>query len=939
MNSIANRIVLITLSLTFAYQSFPIIDSLGHFKKGNKEVCIIDADHSFLSGDKRERAIVFSYIDRWSKKSNHTCCLIGSYKGEPEEHSIVKGVIKARRESKDTYIYLHDIFKYLAYLHENKYGNITFIKANATTKTQSLINATLIHFSDPLFTNTIAPMVQLDPSIQPLVLDQMLASDKKFKREFFKKGSTFDKIADCISKQLDYYLGTSTCTLKEYQEEINELLNEVNQCKENYSDDKAVCQIIEDHLMLINNNKSVNSFLKFYNNNDTGSCCVKSLFNAMRQKQSIQNVIATYGNGLYAGASIQDLKILLAVLDALKTFDKVYLCVDHGNVLQLYNNLEKAEFEKKCQGLLTPIVGAVLIEPSKRRFSDEQLCTFFDSIFIDNNTSTHAKYIDQKSISDNFIDKSFMRYHHGKVEIVATPVIIEDSVCSICKQIRKADTVFLTTTNKALCSPECYINSVITRSKPEYPLVEILDDQRTLNQDDSTVLEHLAALCYYHYILLLPSIALEHEPFYRLPHKKIIDRLNHLMKLIENGNENSKDKLLWKKAFDIAHIFGINPKYWSNLFKKGEELKQIYLKILLDTAKKKSYDTLLEETTTIIFDENDIVLKYQTILMGLIKHTLGLSSTTDATMVCRLYNELLQVINDRLKHCISDYESLLITQTQQEATSSGIDNLLQNLQLQNIQSAAKNTKNKTAAITHSYKASTSSRSPDIVPDTLSDTEVTIKPELYDPAQSDTFTLVGRREHVTPVVRDITDYFAGQERYYIKLYNAHDYLEATPENQQALSAWQRCSNFSYHYRVKVLFALIDNGIAQNTVRLIKNTYGCPALDYSGYESTLVDKLDLHHLFSRSVDDALNKFGIPELLDSTTLQVSIPGEIIYKDGTSSIGFFQYTFNINNKMCYHRCFQFYGTDNGYISPTLHSAFRTFLKKYDQLIVQEQN
>ena len=90
----------------------------------------------------------------------------------------------------------------------------------------------------------------------------------------------------------------------------------------------------------------------------------------------------------------------------------------------------------------------------------------------------------------------------------------------------------------------------------------------------------------------------------------------------------------------------------------------------------------------------------------------------------------------------------------------------------------------------------------------------------------------------------------------------------------------------------------------------------------YDSSLREKLDLHHLFPPLVDKYLHKYGIPEQVDDL-IQVSLPGTITYEDGTTEIGLFQETFIPKSWICIHRCFKKYTQQKSkYISPALEKA-----------------
>ena len=94
------------------------------------------------------------------------------------------------------------------------------------------------------------------------------------------------------------------------------------------------------------------------------------------------------------------------------------------------------------------------------------------------------------------------------------------------------------------------------------------------------------------------------------------------------------------------------------------------------------------------------------------------------------------------------------------------------------------------------------------------------------------------------------------------------------------------------------------------------------------TSVIDRLNINHLFTRAVDRYLHACGIVES-KGDLIQVSIPGKITFADGSSIIGFFQYSFIKQNWTLIHRCFVNYDANRGadYISPVLRKALLDFL------------
>ena len=99
----------------------------------------------------------------------------------------------------------------------------------------------------------------------------------------------------------------------------------------------------------------------------------------------------------------------------------------------------------------------------------------------------------------------------------------------------------------------------------------------------------------------------------------------------------------------------------------------------------------------------------------------------------------------------------------------------------------------------------------------------------------------------------------------------------------------------------------------------------------YHASLRQKLDLHHLFSRKIDNFLKSCGIAEKMNNL-IQVSIPGEIVHQDGKREVGFFQYSFTEDTWTCIHRCFRNYDAskEDIFISPVLRKILEDFLQEH---------
>jgi hypothetical protein len=924
--------IIIVIIMNFSFESLTTIQSLGSFKKGTKEICILGVVPN-VHANNTDNDIASSYFKKWLEGSDRFCCLVTPHYSKEAKERYLQYIDKVKPT-------LMDMVLCTAYQHNFKYKNTSFIPTDSLlNKSQNLTNAFVNYFDAFLF-NSIAQDLKL-PISSVIDLEILLSKSNKLKKKFFGKKGTFGSIEKYISDNMLTHYHCNGCTIEEYYTDLQATFDHIDNCKNNLNFDDTIKNVISKRLILAKNcKKNIESLFNLYSNNTPHAYCTKALCDAMRKEQSIISILNAYTKDLGAiDRTLMCLHYFIPLVQTLDATDNIFLCADNEVALQLHSCLEELGFTKNCSGLLVSITGQAILD-SGRRFNDEQLRAFFSSVFRSSACTASDGYMTN-------VNNSFTRYYNGKQEVVVAPLTNPCTTCLFCKQTVPSECVFISTyDSKNFCSAQCYRDFIINNNQEEHPSLKLFDPSYILQDGDRKILQRLAALTYYQYMFLLPSISSEQGPFYDLPHTKLADLSKQIRKITSQESPSIPQKEFWQNVLTLASIFGINPVLWQNILQKGQELKQDYLKQLLEYAKSNPYVYVYsaEHEKSVNFDDKEILKGTQKVLADIIKHknVLSLLDDTENSALCRYYNELLRLIHDRLNQYTLNYEKLLTIEYEQESNQDVIA-LLTTFELNPTHIlSGRQSKHATPHTNNLYHNSgvSNSNEPQIFNQhfELEPPPIAIDHDtLADVTELDNFILVQKRNHTIPLTRDIDDYFAGKEYYHIKLYNVRSYLLAPPSYQEALSEWKNCSSFKKAYRIKALSALADYGQSQDGVKVLSNQYDCPALDFSAhsitdYDSTLLEKLDLHHLFSRSVDYALTLFGMPELLDNNTLQVSIPGEIIYKDSTRHIGFFQYTFDINNKVCYHRCFKDYNQnlDGKYISKNLRSALYSFLKEY---------
>ncbi|MBA3954149.1 hypothetical protein H0X48_02415 [Candidatus Dependentiae bacterium] len=167
-------------------------------------------------------------------------------------------------------------------------------------------------------------------------------------------------------------------------------------------------------------------------------------------------------------------------------------------------------------------------------------------------------------------------------------------------------------------------------------------------------------------------------------------------------------------------------------------------------------------------------------------------------------------------------------------------------------------------------------------------------------------------------------------YRIDIFNLRTTLAQDPYLIKKLN-----TSLEYHPRITLLttlYSLWNDSQYQPKLTISKNNYGIYQMYFNklAIKESIAPNTNVHHLFSFNVDRYLVSHGILEYVDdNSTIQVSVPGALTFSDGSCKIGFFQYGFNKQLTLCYHRCFKEY-TAKSYISAPLRAALVEFLHKH---------
>ena len=158
-------------------------------------------------------------------------------------------------------------------------------------------------------------------------------------------------------------------------------------------------------------------------------------------------------------------------------------------------------------------------------------------------------------------------------------------------------------------------------------------------------------------------------------------------------------------------------------------------------------------------------------------------------------------------------------------------------------------------------------------------ESTIKtPETFTPEEIQQLILVAKKPR--QLLYEIYGNLASKERYTIELFNAKRLTKITDTMREAHKEFQNCMYFRQAERVKILFAILENMCSQSQAKIKRNSYGMPTMDNTNtaIDSSVIEKLNINHLFTQAVDRYLHICGIIESRGNL-IQVSIPGRILF------------------------------------------------------------
>jgi hypothetical protein len=898
------------------------ITSLGVFKKGVKEVCVIGITDFCVSQDSpknkdnrfdaQDKAIFLSFLKKWGNLPKKITGLLLEDKQSLE--------MLAQQEG--PYISLYGSLLALAQAGQYAYGSISFVcsspKDDIGSYTRELVNE---NFNELAFQES-AQYYQF-PCSSYFELDKLFSSVAKLKKGFFGKRGLYSMFEQDILQNPATYLrkpSRDPVSFGDYFKEIETFIQQLNTLRENLKESAFSGYITKLSEDFITHKKNLESFVALYNDHDVDAPIIKILLNVIKAKQSFTGGLDEFNkvvlSFIYHGEA---LKSLLIMRRAITQCDALFCVIDHGIALYLHDLLKALGFEEKCYGVQTSSLGKTLIR-NQRVFKDEELKYIFATMF----TTLSLKEEDIKVLNDPITGEA-LRYYDAETQKVAsiTEAPVLEYKCSLCAHTGSLSAPYVSTLDgEVYCSPRCFLRMCTQQSKEKNDLLTLLNEDTVLQEEDKLILERLAALSYYQFLILFPSTTTDTGLFYTLPHKELLNSLASLIERIRQGNP-AYETTLWQKALALAGLLGGTSleqiKLFCDVFVR---VKALYCHEMLANSMvtQNSYEHLLQYPLGVGFDQEGRLKKLQNNQALLFAKTMHVQMPLKPEAACLFYYELYRCICNKLKTVPRSLKELMIPEDTEIAHFEELMHEFCTIPVK----PERNSSTKQPSFTPVSKKEETKPQPSF--SALSPLTTTIE-------ESEISEFEAAHPKVSPVVVKTIEGTFAKERYSIKLYNVKNFLSLTKELEEAYILWKTCPMWQEAYRLRVLFALYQS-LEEATRRL--NAFSVPTLSHPSltkYDATITEKLDLHHLFSHQVDTYLKKYGVVERVEDC-IQVSIPGEITLSNGTKTIGFFQYTFN-KQWLCIHRCFKPYDCNlkenTQYISKTLRTLLYDFIKKHE--------
>ena len=650
------------------------------------------------------------------------------------------------------------------------------------------------------------------------------------------------------------------------------------------------------------------SYIKTYSKQTPQSELVEVFLNMVQHKKSFIGGLDELQKVLRPLNIIIQLEQNILLFETFSLYDKTIVFSSLFATQEFIRPLCKIGFNQTTLGFV-PEGEAMVRTSSSSIFSEEELTAHLLGVVQDTLSTTSYAATQQQNSIDYYNTSS-------KTFSLEFPKNTTEKPCVTCTHKTKAHKAFSTTKTDHYCSLKCFLASLLAHDTSAIQLAQLLDENYDLSDEDTLVLKHVGAFCYVQAALLMPSVAEESGIVYQLPLGSLIDSLKKIEKSLQESPENTRTES-WNRTLILCSLLKISLPHLRSSLEIYKNIKSKHLRTLLEKRTKGlSYDESLQEPSTTSSEHKDLYLSIQKQWFASIKKAFDFENSTENGSLLFLYRELVDLITKRVTVPFERISTLFTLDHQLQ----DLETVLSSLGEKDAQQALPKKREQKLYTLEEPQTEESFEEDDSEEENFS----------LVAAKQPSSTFVKPAPSQAPLRHVIRDLFADEKPYTVTLFQAYQWIPQPLAliHEHCRSNWRRTQESK---RVKELFALAYEAQEQGSP-LECDVHGSPLIKYDDKFThlSILEKLNLDHLFTRTVDNSLLSHGICEKIGDL-IQISIPGELAY-DTTRKLGFFQYSFT-SEWVCIHRCFKSYkaNVQNRFVSSTLRRILCDFLVTTD--------
>ena len=874
---------------TFTLLVRPILsmaDCIYHAKKGDQEVLIIGAEQ--FDGLKAERDCIFGRLRQLADEKEQTLCLV------PESRENISVVVHENTKSAQETLSLNRA--YLQFAHDNSYAlnNLIF---DCRAFTQSADEQCWFF---PTQLNKAEHISQLLAKFSNLAIKidqwEYMLKDRTISTWFFSDKGPFVQLKSHFRKQVAEVLRSMKAqpiSMKEYLELLRNEVTKIENSLDTIESDVLKKYLIQLKDKLDRNISNAQSFIATFS--DINKQPLEICFDLIHNRKSLIQASSDINKNLMPCLSaLIHARISYVLIELFQKYKRIFH-INRSILLQNIPALLKAlGFTVTEYGNTKPVVGELMLFADGSKIPLQEVQGIMGSF---GSTS-----LDLRKSETRQPPQAPDKYYNTQTDsIQETPMHDQSYVqCSTCKEQFQGVLGFIRGSMTAYCTFPCFLQGLVAQKRA----LELLIVNRPWTVQEQEVLLKVAGLCELQKLMFSSTPHDDKGQAFLINHEERIEVLSKLSAYIES--KTGVDHQTFQKAVELAQDLDITLRSISAFHKLFKMHKDGYRKRLLEAARNYSY-AFLSFASPELFDPELKMHAYQGALVSSLQKSFHCHETTAHTFY-RIYQEIARHILHKLGK-----------KTQDAYYALHIDKLPETRSLESLLLALKYI-------------------PDEKEENSCDDEIEERQELQEePAQQEGESIkktallplqtknqqqifLKKPKLVKPYV--IYQSSFGTTPYFVTLFRAQHYV-SNPDIK-AQSAWRSCNSFREALRIKTLFALEGTASEQRSGEDANILLGCPQ---NAVDATLIDKIDLHHLFCRAVDHSCYFLGIAETIENL-IQISIPGSITLASGETSIGFFQYSFIPTDQwILVHRCFKNYKKQS-YISDRLRQTLLAYLK-----------